>query len=164
MKYEVRKTERKGCGIYACQPIGVSDVIAKVVFVREVTSQHPLGADEHYDHQIYLPDGRVYLVAEPMCYFNHACQPNAYLYSADQQYYVISKQPIDVDEEITIDYELSAIDGDVWECKCGAEHCRGLHKWDFFSLPRRTILESLPYLDPWFAQIHGERIRQILDQ
>lgn len=164
MKYEVRQTGHTGRGIYACQPIAVSDVIARVEYVREVTSQHPLRADERYDHQMYLPDGRIFLVAEPMCYFNHSCQANAFLYSADQRYYILAKRAIAIDEEITIDYELSAIDGDTWECQCSAENCRGLHKWDFFSLPRRTILASLHYLDPWFARIHGKRIRQILDQ
>jgi len=39
-----------------------------------------------------------------------------------------------------------------------------LHKWDFFLLPRNVILNSLPFLDPWFAQVHGEKIREILKQ
>ncbi len=164
MKYIVKQTGQKGLGIYASQKIAAYEVIAKVDYAREVTPDQPLHEGESYDHQMYLPDGRVFLVAEPICYFNHSCGSNAFLYSADQQYYIISKHTIPADKEITIDYELSAVNGDTWECKCGSKNCRGLHTWDFFSLPKRIILESLPYLDPWFAQVHGNRIKHVLNQ
>jgi hypothetical protein len=111
---------------------------------------------------MYLPDGTIYLVAEPGCYFNHSCDPNAYLYSADKTYFIIAKRDIQKDEEIKVDYEIFAIDGDTWECKCGSPNCRGLHKWDFFLLPEEVQLKSLPYLDPWFAQVHAKRIKELL--
>jgi len=50
------------------------------------------------------------------------------LYSANVKYFIIAKKDIKKEEEITIYYELSAIDGDTWECKCGEPNCRGLHK------------------------------------
>ena len=69
------------------------------------------------------------------------------------------------DEEITIDYELLTTGSNVsWECKCGSFNCRGMHKWDFFLLPNKTILESLPFLDPWFAQVHGRKIQNIFER
>lgn len=166
MKIQIKNTELKGLGVFANENITANSVITDIRYVREVTKETPLAEHEKhlYEHQIYLPDGRIFIVDEPECFFNHSCSPNAFLYSANEKYFIIAKNNINKDEEITIDYELSAINGDVWECKCGSLDCRGLHKWDFFSLPDQTILEALPFLDPWFAQVHGKEIQLILER
>ncbi len=117
MKYQVQQIGHKGRGIYACQKIVAFEVIKKVEYFREVNADELLRNEENYGHQIYLPDGRIFLVAEPIFYFNHSCQPSDFLYSADQQYYIISKRSISINKEITIDYEPSAIDGNTWECR-----------------------------------------------
>ena len=164
MKVIARNSPKIGKGVFATRKIKPFEVVASVEFVRQVTDSSPLRESEKYEHQIYLPDGSVYLVAEPVCFTNHSCAPNSFLYSADHHYFVIARQCIETDEEVTIDYELFAIDGDTWECRCGAPGCRGLHKWDFFSLPEEVIRKSLPFLDPWFASVHGERIEKLLRQ
>ena len=167
MKYHVKNTSSKGLGIYAKEDIPSNSVITELKYIREVTEETPLSEDEKHlqDHQHYFPDGRVFIVDEPICYFNHCCSPNAFVYSANEKYFIITKKDIKKDEEITIDYELLTTGSDVsWECKCGALNCRGLHKWDFFLLPNETILESFPFLDPWFAQVHGEKIQKVLDK
>lgn len=162
MKVEVGTSGDKGRGVFAIQDIGACEVVASVRFTREITSEAPLAEGEQYEHQIYLPDGSVHLVAEPMCFTNHSCDPNSYIYSVNRRYFVVAKRRIPSGEGITVDYELTAVDGDTWECKCGSESCRGLHRWDFFSLPTDFVLESLPYLDPWFVSVHQERIEMIL--
>jgi len=65
-------------------------------------------------------------------------------------------------EEIFMDYALNAVDGDEWQCRCNARTCRGLHKCDFFTLPQNLQLEYLPYLDPWFREVHAARIQRLL--
>ena len=162
MKVVVGHADDKGRGVFAIQDIAAGEVVALVRFAREITPETPLVDGEHYEHQIYLPDGSVHLVTEPMCFTNHSCDPNAYLYSINKRYFVVAKRRIASGEEITVDYELSAVDGDTWACTCGAGNCRGLHRWDFFSLPAEVVLESLPYLDPWFAAVHRKRIEQFL--
>lgn len=167
MKFHVKNTDLKGLGIYAKDKIAAFSVIAEIRYLREVTKDNPLSESEKHlhDHQHYWPDGRIFIVDEPECYFNHSCNPNAYIYSADKQFFIIAKKDIESEEEITVDYEIQTTGFDVsWECKCGATNCRGLHKWDFFLLPPKIICESLPFLDPWFAQVHGEKIRGILKQ
>ncbi len=167
MRFKVQKTDLKGMGIYAKKSIFAFDVISNIQYVREVTSDTPISESEKHlqDHIHYWPDGRMFIVDEPSTYFNHSCQPNAYICSAAKEYFIIAKEDINAGDEITVDYEIHTTGGDSsWECKCGARNCRGLHKWDFFLLPRKVILGSLPFLDPWFAQIHGERIREILKQ
>lgn len=153
-----------GLGVFTTKDLNKCEVIAKLEYVREVTKEQPLAENEKYEHQTYLPDGRIFLVAEPMRYTNHSCSPNSYLYSVEEQYFIIAKHQIAEGTEITIDYELNAVDGDTWECLCRSDKCRGLHKWDFFSLPVSVILENLPYLDPWFEKEHQKRIRRILEK
>ena len=162
MKVVTGQSEGRGRGVFAAQPIDAFEVVAQVDFVREVTAESPLLDGEHYEHQIYLPDGSVHIVAEPMCFTNHSCDPNSFLYSVNRQYFVVAKKAVGVREEITIDYELSAVDGGTWECKCGAARCRGLHRRDFFSLPLTVVLENLPYQDPWFASVHHDRLASFL--
>lgn len=166
MKIVLKESDIAGKGIYAKEFIPANSIIFEMKYIREVTKDKPLDPEkgEAYDHQIYLPDGSIFLVAEPGCYFNHSCDPNAFIFSADKTYFVIAKRDIKKDEEVAVDYELHAIDGDTWECKCGASNCRGLHKWDFFSLPDEVQLKSLPFLDPWFAQVHTKRIKKLLQR
>ena len=167
MKLNVKKTDQKGLGLYAEENIFAYSVISDIEYIREVTKENPLSESEKHlqDHLHYWPNGRTFIVDEPECYLNHSCNPNAYIYSAGEQYFIIAKQDIKSGEEITIDYEIQTTGFDVsWECKCGAANCRGMHKWDFFLLSPKIILQSLPFLDPWFAQMHGDRIREILNQ
>ncbi len=162
-----KKTDLKGLGIYAKDNISAYSVISDIRYFREVTKDNPLSEREKHlhDHLHYLPDGRMFIVDEPECYFNHSCNPNAYIYSADKKYFILAKKDIKSEEEITIDYEIQTTGFDSsWECKCGATNCRGMHKWDFFLLPPEIIRESLPFLDPWFAQVHGEKIQEILNK
>ena len=167
MRFNIQKTDLKGMGIYAKESISAYDVISKITYIREVTSDTPLLENEKHlqDHIHYWPDGRMFIVDEPATYFNHSCKPNAYIYSANNEYYIIARADIKSGDEITVDYEIHTTGGDSsWECKCGACNCRGFHKWDFFLLPPKVILNSLPFLDPWFAHVHGEKIRKILNQ
>ena len=107
-----------GLGVFTTKDLNKCEVITKLEYVREVTKEQPLAENEKYEHQTYLPDGRIFLVAEPMRYTNHSCSPNSYLYSVEEQYFIIAKHQIAEGTEITIDYELNAVDGDTWECLC----------------------------------------------
>ena len=167
MKFHVKNTSSKGLGIYASEKISANTVLTEMKYIRELTEETPLSEDEKHlqDHIHYFPDGRTFIVDEPICYFNHCCNPNAFVYSANKKYFIIAKKDIEKDEEITIDYEILTTGYDVsWECKCGATNCRGMHKWDIFSLPDTKILESLPFLDPWFAQVHSTKIQEVLER
>jgi SET domain-containing protein len=167
MKFAIERTDHKGLGIYAKENIPTYSVILDIKYIREVTKENPLSESEKHlrDHQHYWPDGRTFIVAEPECYLNHSCNPNAYIYSAGKQFFIIAKKDIKSGEEITVDYEIQTTGVDSsWECKCGAINCRGMHKWDFFLLPPKIILDSLPFLDPWFAQVHGDKLREIINR
>jgi hypothetical protein len=164
MSIEIRNSRIVGKGIFTTAFISKHSVILKVKFLREITKIKPLEPEknEQFDHCHWLPDGRQMLVSEPECYTNNSCEPNAFLYSVGQQYYVLAMRDIQKDEEITLCYDLLVVDGGSWECKCGTHNCRGFHKFDFFLLPREEQLKYLPYLDPWFAEVHADKIEKLL--
>ena len=164
MAIEVRNSKIGGKGIFTTDFLPKHSVILKVNFVREITKDQPLDPTkgEQFDHCHWLPDGRQMLVSEPECYTNNCCSPNAFLYSFNRRYYVLGMRDIQEDEEITLCYDMFVADGDSWECKCGAPNCRRYHKFDFFLLPKEEQLKYLPYLDPWFAEVHAAEIEQLL--
>jgi uncharacterized protein len=153
-----------GCGTFVTQAAPRGTVILHLDDSRIVDPQHPLRPDngELERHRDFLPDGTVVLMQSPECYINHSCDPNSFVYSAHRSRFLLAKRDLAAGEEILIDYALNAVDGDLWECRCGAPNCRGLHKCDFFCLPLQTQHEYLPWLDLWFAAVHADRIQRFL--
>jgi len=154
----------QGLGVFALEAIARGTVILHVDDSRVVDEKHPLnGHDgELAIHRDFLPDGTVTLMRSPERHINHSCEPNAYIYSANRKRFLLAKRVIAAGEEIFMDYALNAVDGDEWECRCGVPACRGYHKCDFFALAPQLQREYLPYLDPWFAEVHAERIQRLL--
>lgn len=164
MKVKTKRSPIHGNGVFAIETIRRGEVILTLDDSRVVDDDHPIRIDlgENEDHCDYLPDGTTVLMAEPERNINQSCTPNVYVYSVDRLRFVLALRDVDVDEEITFDYVLNAVDGDVWECACGAENCRGLHKCGFFALPESRQLQYLPFLDPWFVEVHRTRVRDLL--
>ena len=165
MKIQIRKSSIHGDGVFATDRISCGDVILPVDDSRIVDSQHPVREDlgEDPEHCDYLPDGTTVLMQGPAGYFNHSCSPNVFTYSADSKRFILAMRDIAQGEELLFDYSINAIEGDVWACRCGAAGCRSRHKCDFFALPRHKQLEYLQFLDPWFAEVHQERILMLLN-
>jgi uncharacterized protein len=154
----------QGQGVFAIDAIDRGTVILSLDDSRVVDVAHPLRPEdgESSIHCDYLPDGTVTLMRSPECYINHCCEPNSYIYSAGRERFLLAMRAIAAGKEILMDYALNAVDGDKWGCRCGVAHCRGYHKCDFFTLSPQLQREYLPWLDPWFAQIHAARIQQLL--
>jgi hypothetical protein len=154
----------EGRGVFATQAFQRGTVLLRLDDSRVIDAQHPLrpNAGELERHRDFLPDGTVVLMQSPERYINHSCDPNCFVYSAHRSRFLLARRDLAAGEEILIDYALNAVDGDVWECHCGAPNCRGLHKCDFFCLPLRSQCEYLPCLDPWFAEVHADRIQRLL--
>jgi hypothetical protein len=160
----VRHSTIQGWGVFAVEALAAGAALLRFDDSREVDGDHPLRAEagESARHQDYLPDGTVVLMSSPERYINHSCDPNSYVYSVDRVRFLLTKRDIAAGEEIVVDYSINAVDGDVWECRCGASGCRGLHKCDFFALPATVQRRNLQYLDPWFAAVHAKRIHRLL--
>ncbi|MBO6558849.1 MAG: SET domain-containing protein-lysine N-methyltransferase [Pseudomonadales bacterium] len=156
------ESEIHGKGVFAQRHLHQGQVILIFDDSRIVDDDHPLANDESSDYCDYLPNGAVVLMQEPERHINHSCSPNVYVYSTDQERYLLAMSDIEEGVELTYDYSINAVEGDIWECGCGAANCRGEHKCDFFCLPLERQTQYLPYLDPWFAQVHEDRIKTIL--
>jgi SET domain-containing protein len=163
-KLEIRRSLIEGEGVFALLPIVRGEVIHRLDDSRVVDDAHPLRQDLSEDprHRDWLPDGTTVLMQSPAGYINHSCHPNVFVYSVERQRFILSMRDITAGEELTFDYSINAVDGAVWDCQCGAPSCRGRHKCDFFALPEPRQLEYLPFLDPWFAQIHRDRVLELL--
>lgn len=163
---EVRRSRIQGQGVFALRSIARGEVIHRIDDSRLVDDEHPIRSDlgENAEHRDWLPDGTTVLMQAPASYINHSCDPNVFVYSVDRRRFILAVRDIAAGEELLFDYAINGIDGDVWECRCGAPDCRGRHRCDFFSLPTPTQLEYLPFLDPWFAEVHRERILQLLEK
>ena len=154
----------QGHGVFATHVLPCGTVVLRLDDSRVVDANHPLRPDagELERHRDFLPDGTAVLMQSPERYINHSCDPNCFVYSANHERFVLAKRDLAAGEEILIDYAFNAVDGDEWECRCGAPNCRGLHKCDFFCLPLEIQRENLPWLDPWFAAVHAARIQRLL--
>ena len=164
MKIEIRKSPIQGIGVFATRPIARGEVIHEIDDSRVVDEKHPVREDLGEDprHCSYLPDGTTVLMHKPAGRFNHSCNPNIFMYSVDRQRFILTMRDISAGEELLFDYSIGAVGGKVWQCNCGSSNCRGLHKCDFFALPTERQLAYLPYVDPWFASVHKDRILKLL--
>ena len=164
-KVVVKKSLLHGQGVFSTANIDRCEVIHRIDDTRVVDEDHPLRPELGEDpiHRDWLPDGTTVLMQKPAGFFNHSCDPNVFVYSIDRQRFVLAMRDIRPREELFFDYSLNAVDGDVWECHCGAPTCRRRHKCDFFFLPESRQREYLPFLDPWFVEVHRPRIRDLLE-
>ena len=163
-KIEIRPSTIHGVGVFAIDAISCGEVLHQIDDSRVVDDEHPLRPEigENPVHRDWLPDGTTVLMKEPAGRFNHSCSPNVYVYSVNRIRYILAMHDIADGEELLFDYSIGSVDGDVWGCRCGAANCRGRHKCDFFFLPVDRQLQYLPFLDPWFADVHRVRIQQML--
>jgi len=56
---------------------------------------------------------------------NHSCDPNLYGRVIRGRIYLVSRRPIGVGEELTLDYRIRG-SSRALECRCGSAICRGL--------------------------------------
>jgi SET domain-containing protein len=166
MSLELRDSNIHGKGVFTTEHIRKHSVICRVEIIREITDQNPLDTDkgELFHHCHWYPDGTMVLLAEPYCYLNHSCQPNIFYYTVNRVTYCVAMRDIREDEELTLEYSLCNIGGEVWECKCGLPGCRGRHRCGFQHMDESRQMEYLPYLDPSIVEMHADSIKGILER
>jgi uncharacterized protein len=148
----------KGKGVFAARAFAPGELIASFAGRRVVRADlGRLTAWEH-DHLGEINVGVWQVLPEPVCYLNHACEPNAIHTSSE----VRARRAIAAGEEITVDYRLNAYDdGDVWRmtCECGA--MPGPHEvvGDFFSLSPERQRSYLPVAPPFIRAMYERRAR-----
>lgn len=124
-------------GLFALQPIAADDMVIEYVgqMVRPVMADlrerkyEEIGIGSSYLFRVDLET----IIDATRCgnlarFINHSCNPNCYAkvitVEGQKKIVIYSKQPINVNEEITYDYKFPIEDQKI-PCLCGAPQCRG---------------------------------------
>lgn len=153
VKLEVFKTEKKGWGVRACEPIFrgtfVCEFVGEVIDMQEANKRHQrygkTGCNYFYDVGAHmrlmndLMDGQENYVIDTTKYgnvsrfLNHGCFPNlvSHLVLVESMDFQLAHvgfyamQDIAAGEELTYDYGDELQPGEGTRCLCGASTCRG---------------------------------------
>lgn len=124
-------------GLFALEPIAADEMVIEYVgqLVRPVVADlrerkyEEIGIGSSYLFRVDLET----IIDATKCgnlarFINHSCNPNCYAkvvtVEGQKKIVIYSKQPINVNEEITYDYKFP-IEDDKIPCLCGAPQCRG---------------------------------------
>jgi hypothetical protein len=139
-RIQVRRSGVHGKGVFAVQPIEPGETLieytGEVISWDEALDRHPHDPSQP-DHTFYfqLDDGERVIDAlyggNAARWINHACDPNCEADEEEGRVFIKSLRPIEPGEELFYDYRLS-IDERLtpalkkrFECRCGADNCRG---------------------------------------
>lgn len=151
--WEIRKTHKKGLGVFAKKEIKRGTVIGDYIGKVLKTAEYDPDLDKGGLYLMYLTDeASIYPdVTEPGTHLlNHSCNPNCWIYAYHGHTLFFALRKIMPQEELTISYLLSpktdACDPCIHICKCESEKCRGtMHlgekqyeKWQEFQDGQKT--------------------------
>lgn len=77
-------------------------------------------------------------ITEECLLFNHSCNPNLG-FGGEEEELVVAIRDIQPGEEMTYHYGLMDTENSLWtglQCRCGAENCNGILKFDFWRDPK----------------------------
>lgn len=120
MNFEIRKSRKKGKGLFATKRYRKGSYVGKM----EGKIVHGSAWDPRY--AVELGEDSVLEPAEPFRYLNHSCHPNCELcvFEGDEhEIWIYVLRTIRSYEELTIDYSWP--DEDAIPCLCGEKNCRG---------------------------------------
>ena len=118
----VRGSEIEGTGLFAGRAFDEGETV--IVLSGTVIDDGELARLQRHS-SLAIGEG-VNLMQEnddPARYGNHSCDPNLWL--ADEVT-VVTRRPVKVGEELTIDYGTMTVLPCQMECRCGAASCRGV--------------------------------------
>ena len=152
--------EKGGRGVFARESIARGELL--VVYAGAIVEARDLGklAPEVRRLLLQVEESHYLLSQVEGCadWVNHCCEPNAGLRG---QVALVAMRDIEAGEEITYDYAMS--DGssyDCFECRCGAESCRGRvggDDWMLEELWERYRGHFSPYLQARIDTLQAAR-------
>ena len=152
--------EKGGRGVFAHEPIARGELL--VVYAGAIVEAKDLTrlAPEVRRLLLQVEEAHYLLSQVEGCadWVNHCCEPNAGLRG---QVALVAMRDIEAGEEITYDYAMS--DGsayDCFDCRCGAERCRGRvggDDWMLEELWERYRGYFSPYLQARIEELQAAR-------
>ena len=136
--FELRKTSKKGEGVFATKLFKVGDIVM-VGVIKEVLNGNHSHASQVNENEYVFHAGLISKV-------NHSCDPNCGIrVNETGAHDFVAIRDIIVSEEVTFDYAMRNYGVDYFpkQCICGSERCRG----------RITGWKDLP--DEWKNEYEG---------
>jgi hypothetical protein len=151
---EVRDASAKGKGVFALRHFAAGEFIFRRRRGRIIANSGiaALSAEEQR-HLDEIDENTSEILTSPGCYFNLACEPNAMPHGMDLHAW----RDIEAGEEITVDYRLSAITDNRWDCACRGANCLGYFDHSFFALNEETQRRYLPYAPAYVRAAYRAR-------
>jgi SET domain-containing protein len=153
---EVRDAGVKGKGVFALRYFAAGEFIFRRrrgrIIANSAIATLPADDQRHLDE---IDENTSEILTSPGCYFNHACEPNAMPHGMD----LYAWRDIEAGEEITVDYRLSAITDNRWDCACGGATCPGYFDHSFFALSAQAQWQYLPYAPAYIRAAYRARPR-----
>ena len=144
------RPEAGGHGVFAREPVEEGAVLA--VWGGRILHRSRLESLSDRERELSLQVEEDHFLAllgppDPADLINHSCHPNAGLRG---QVVLVAMRAIAADEEVCFDYAMSeSTPGDTFQCRCGAENCRGrvtAEDWTRPELQERYRGYFSPYL------------------
>ncbi|XP_060926661.1 histone-lysine N-methyltransferase SETD1B-A isoform X1 [Limanda limanda] len=136
-RIQFRRSHIHDWGLFAMEPIAADEMVIEYVGqnIRQVIAdmrekryeEEGIGSSYMFrvDHDTIIDATKCGNFAR---FINHSCNPNCYAkvitVEAQKKIVIYSRQPINVNEEVTYDYKFPIEDEKI-PCLCGAENCRG---------------------------------------
>ena len=145
--WEVRKTKKKGWGVFCKETIHAGTVISDYLGTVIKNAEYNLENDRKGLYLMYFSDrASIYpdLTHPGPHLLNHSCTPNCWVYSYRGHTLFFALRTIAPGEELTISYLLCPNDGTcspcTHQCECGSTNCTGTmhlseeryNKWQHF--------------------------------
>jgi SET domain-containing protein len=125
---DVRPSPIDGLGVFAAEPIPPRRKIGEIRGESLGVEEARLRATRTERIMIVELSARRAIdfsgSSDPMRYTNHSCAPNARLSTGNGRVEFYALRPIDLGQEITVDYGRTHHEGRL-RCRCGARGCIG---------------------------------------
>ncbi len=130
--YQIKKTRKKGLGVFAKKKIKAKMIIGEYTGERIEIEKYDLEKDKDGLYLMFLDDKyAIYpdLNTEGIHLFNHSCESNCWILNTSGKVYFFALRDIDMGEELTISYLLPPKDKSckpcTHNCYCGSVRCTG---------------------------------------
>ena len=119
--FAIKKSKIDRQGLFANRNFKKGEVVTKWDTSKVISpEEYEKISDEVKEHISNLGNGKYLIVQAPEKYINHSCDPNTYVYNAQD----IALRDINSREEITSDYSTDSIGKHSFKCNCGSINCK----------------------------------------
>ncbi|MBC7457192.1 MAG: SET domain-containing protein [Bdellovibrionaceae bacterium] len=146
-KVSIRRTKKKGRGIYADKDIRKGEFIA--IFDGPIYDGEVEWTEDMYNHAIQFDKDLWRDSVGIARLINHSCDPNC---GIKDLFKVVAMRKIKADEEISWDYEMTEKNPH-WKmkCQCGTNICRGIIG-NYKNMPKSIRKKYGTYISAWLTQ------------